>query len=297
VTRADFIGHIDSFMRAMDQPSIDGFNTYFVARTASEAGLKVALSGLGGDELFGGYPSFHGVPRLLRALTTARALAGSGAAPAIRMVARSDRWRKVADATSRPVGAPSALLVYRGLFTRAEAARMLPGAAQFDGVDYITRTAGPVGSSLPKWIGRAELMTYTASQLLRDTDAMSMAHSVEVRVPLLDTRLVERVNGLPAAQRFHGAGNKPLLRQLMKSSLPAMVLERSERQGFTFPLQEWLAADDAQSLWQWDAPIMERFDKTELSNLQKRFRAGRTHWSRVWALMSLNEWSRRVAHA
>ncbi len=297
ITRADFLGSIHGFIGAMDQPSIDGFNTYFVARTAHEIGLKVALSGLGGDELFGGYPSFHGVPRLLRALTTTRAIAGGGAAPAIRLVARSDRWKKVAEATTRRASPASAFLVYRGLFTELEATRMLGGAGEFDTVSYVNQSAGPVGKSMPEWVARAELSTYTASQLLRDSDAMSMAHSLELRVPLLDTRLVERVNALPSTQRFGGAGNKPLLRQLMKDALPPIVLERRERQGFTFPLQDWLRAGDAKALWHWDAPIMERFDKRELDDLQKRFHAGQTHWSRVWALMSLNEWSRRAAHA
>ncbi|HEY0810392.1 MAG TPA: asparagine synthase-related protein, partial [Longimicrobiales bacterium] len=89
----------------------------------------------------------------------------------------------------------------------------------------------------------------------------------------------------------------PLLRELMKDDLPSVVLERRERQGFTFPLQEWLAADDMSALWQWDAPVMRHFSRSELKGLQQRFRGGQTHWSRVWALMALNEWSRRAQHA
>jgi asparagine synthase (glutamine-hydrolysing) len=297
VTRADFMGELPAFIGALDQPSIDGFNTYFVARTAHELGLKVALSGLGGDELFGGYPSFRGVPRLLRALKTTRALAGAGAAQAISMVTRSDRWRKVAEAARRPATAASAYLVYRGLFTRAESAQLLRASDPFDAITHVRERAGDVDDSLAEWVGRAELGTYTAAQLLRDNDVMSMAHSLELRVPLLDTGLVETVNALPAAQRFRGQGTKPLLRELMKDELPPVVLERKERQGFTFPLQEWLAADDARHLWQWDSPVMRHFSRSELSRLQQRFRNGQTHWSRVWALMALNEWSRRAAHA
>lgn len=297
VTRGSFMSNLDGFVGALDQPSIDGFNTYFVAQTAREIGLKVALSGLGGDELFGGYPTFRGVPRLVRAIRTTRALTGGGAAQAISAVTRSDRWRKVAEAARRPATPASAFLVYRGLFTRTEASQMLRAPDPFDTSRYIAESAGSPGSSLAEWVGRAELATYTSSQLLRDSDVMSMAHSLELRVPLLDSRLVETVDALPPAERFRGPGNKGLLRELMQDELPALVLERTGRQGFTFPMQEWLAADDARKLWTWDAPIMRHFNRGELNALQQRFRAGRTHWSRVWSLMALNQWSQRAAHA
>lgn len=174
---------------------------------------------------------------------------------------------------------------------------MLRAADPFDAPAYVNERAGPVDGTLTEWVSRAELGTYTASQLLRDSDAMSMAHSLELRVPLLDSRLIETISALPASQRFRGTGNKPLLREMMKDELPASVLDRKERQGFTFPLQEWLAAEDAKALWQWDAPIMRYFRRSELASLQQRYRAGQTHWSRVWGLMALNEWSRRSAHA
>src|SRR5688572_13341482 len=155
VTRNDFLSGVGGFISALDQPSIDGFNTYFVSQTANEIGLKVALSGLGGDELFGGYPSFRGVPRLVRALKTTRVLAGSGAATAIRAVTRSDRWRKVAEAARRPANPASAFLVYRGLFTRSEASEMLRAADPFDTTAYINDRAGAQPVGLAEWVGRA----------------------------------------------------------------------------------------------------------------------------------------------
>ena len=94
------------------------------------------------------------------------------------------------------------------------------------------------------WISRAELRTYTHHQLLRDTDVMSMAHSLEVRVPLLDVRLVEYVLRLPAALKTHppggGAGPKPLLTAALGERLPAVIRQRREKQGFTFPFDVWL---------------------------------------------------------
>jgi asparagine synthase (glutamine-hydrolysing) len=296
VTEDDFLAGIDGFMTAMDQPSIDGFNTYFVAETASRIGWKVALSGLGGDELFGGYPSFRGVPRLMRALGSARVLAGGGVGHAIGAVTRSDRWRKVAEATRQPVSAASAFLVFRGLFTRSEAAALLKSSQQFDAVDHVAGRAGAVGGSVQEWVARAELGTYTTSQLLRDSDVMSMAHSLELRVPLLDTRLLETVNALPSAVRFPRGRPKALLREIMKDRLPRVVLERRARQGFSFPMQQWLTQDRAQDLWTFNAPIMRHFEAAALAEVQQRFRAGYTHWSRAWALIALNEWSRRSAH-
>lgn len=297
VTAEDFLAGLDGFMTAMDQPSIDGFNTYFVAETASQIGWKVALSGLGGDELFGGYPSFRGVPRLLRALSSARVLAGGGAGHAIRAVTRSDRWRKVAEATRQPVSAASAFLVFRGLFTRTETAALLKSSQQFDAVDHVAGRAGAVGGSVQEWVARAELGTYTTSQLLRDSDVMSMAHSLELRVPLLDTRLLETVNALPSAVRFARGRPKAALRAIMKERLPRVVLERPARQGFSFPMQQWLAQERAQQLWTFDAPIMRHFEAAALAEVQQRFRGGHSHWSRAWSLIALNEWSRRSAHA
>jgi hypothetical protein len=82
----------------------------------------------------------------------------------------------------------------------------------------------------------------------------------------------------------------------MAKRLPAVVLLRKERQGFTFPLQQWLGENHT-DLWTWDAPIFQHFDRRVLSDVQRRFRGGRAHWSRAWALIALNEWSRRSGHA
>ena len=294
VTRGEFLAMLPDFFRRLDQPSIDGFNTYLVSQTARQAGLSVALSGLGGDELFGGYPSFNGVPRLVRALRVAR-MSGNLPARALAHVTRSDRWRKVAAAAERPVTRASAFLIYRGLFTRPEAERLLPHAEHFDAERYVEERAGESGGSVKQWVGRAEFGTYTASQLLRDSDVMSMAHSLELRVPLLDQQLVETVNALPPEQRFPAGGNKALLRDMMADRLPAVVLERKDRQGFSFPMQEWLRGEMQENDWQ--AKVLEPFDKHVIADVQRRFEAGYTHWSRYWSLITLSEWSRKAADA
>ena len=140
------------------------------------------------------------------------------------------------------------------------------------------------------WISRAELRTYTHHQLLRDTDAMSMAHSLEVREPLLDVPLVEAALRLPdAAKRNHAAGPKPLLAQAMNGRLPALVAERRDKQGFTFPFARWLGGP-------LQAQVEARLAALDGSGLfrpgaaqavYQGYRQGRVHWSRPWALVAL----------
>lgn len=294
----DIVNGIDKLIRAIDQPSIDGFNTYFIAQAAAGVGLKVVLSGLGGDELFGGYPTFAGVPRVLAGVRAVRGVGmGRLAARAVTAVTRHDRWNKITAALARPASPESAYLTYRGLFTPDEAAALLGTShAKFDALGYVRgRAAG--GGDVRDWVSRAELRTYTASQLLRDADVMSMAHSLEVRVPLLDTRLVETVLAVPAADRFRGSGSKPMLRAAMAGLLPAEVLARRGKQGFTFPMKEWLASERAAPLWDWQGGVLDSFDRKMLTSVRAGFRAGRTHWSRAWSLIVLNEWHRRAAHA
>ncbi|MEK9164401.1 MAG: asparagine synthase (glutamine-hydrolyzing), partial [Chloroflexota bacterium] len=203
ITAQNMADELERIFWAMDQPTIDGVNTYFVSQTAREAGLTVALSGLGGDELFGGYANtFQGVPQMLKVLSAVRAVPGAAALAeaAIGLLPDRQRWAKVKDALSRPAYPASAYLARRGLFSPAEVESIVTSEvwhaakSAFDPIRHIaeraeTRSANGSGNQLFSWVSRAELRTYTHHQLLRDTDAMSMAHSLEVRVPLLDQRL------------------------------------------------------------------------------------------------------------
>lgn len=298
LTGPEVLGALDAVLAALDQPSVDGLNSYFVAQTARQAGLTVALSGLGGDELFGGYPNtFAGVPRTAHAVGLARRLPGAPAlaGAAVAALPLAQRWAKVAAAVGRPPGLASAYLAQRGLFAPAE----LPGllrpelwaAAQgFDPVGHIAERAGAPGDDPFAWVSRAELRTYTHHQLLRDADVMSMAHSLEVRVPLLDHRLVEAILALPAAAKRAGAGPKPLLARAVADLLPPLVRERRDKRGFTLPLERWLRG-----------PLGPRLDALAasptllrpgaLAAARRRFAAGRLHWSRLWALAALEGWA------
>ncbi len=302
ISAQDVLAELDAMLASLDQPSVDGVNTYFVAQTARQAGLTVALSGLGGDELFGGYPNtFVQAFQVQRAVRLAQAVPGGrrAAQVAIGLLPNRQQWTRVVDALNLPASLPSAYLTRRGLFAPSEARRLVTpevwntAAQGFDPVAHVLAAAGsaaPGSQARMAWISRAELRTYTHHQLLRDTDAMSMAHSLEVREPLLDVPLVEAVLRLPdSAKQNHTAGPKPLLAQVMGDRLPAVVRQRRDKQGFTFPFARWLngplqaqvearlAALDGSGLFQ---PGAGRA-------VYQGYRQGRVHWSRPWALVAL----------
>jgi len=298
VTAAEVGDELDRVLGAMDQPSVDGVNTYFVAQTARQAGLTVALSGLGGDELFGGYDAtFRGVPPLRRTLGLLSLVPGGrrAAATALELSPRRRAWARAGDALGRAPSAASAYLARRGVFGEDEIARLLPAGPRterFDAVAHVEAIAGSEESFMGRqfsWVSRAELGVYTHHQLLRDTDVMSMAHSLEVRVPLLDVRLVELVLGLPDAAKAGCGRPKGLLLAALGNDLPDSITAPRPKQGFLFPFDRWLrgplrgAAEDLLGA----AGRSGFVDPGEVWRVWKLFLAGRVHWSRPWTLAAL----------
>lgn len=303
ITAQDVSDHLDTIFQVMDQPTLDGVNTFFVSQTARQAGLTVALSGLGGDELFGGYPNTFGqVPRVAHALRVAQQLPGGVpiAQAALSALPRSQPWARLRDALARPASLASAYLTRRGLFAPSEVRALVPpdlwaeAVARLDPVQHVAERAD--GSPHPfEWVSRAELTTYTHHQLLRDTDVMSMAHSLEVRVPFLDHRLVEAVLRLPTATKLNGGTPKPLLLKAVADLLPESVRARRSKQGFTFPFERWLRGplrerSEAALRGSADAPWLRQAD---VAAVWEGYQAGRIHWSRAWALVALASWLER----
>jgi len=302
ITAADVEREFDRILYAMDQPSIDGVNTYFVSQTAREAGLTVALSGLGGDELFGGYPNtFHDVPRIYQALQLVHGLPFGPAIAqrAIKVVSNRPGWKRMEDALRQPPSLASAYLTRRGLFSTAEAQALVhpdlwqAACAQFDAVQHVAMKAdGHLNAQNERfgWVSRAELRTYTHHQLLRDTDVMSMIHSLEVRVPFFDTRLIEAALRLPAqVKAFDRDVPKPLLNKILQGKVPASITARRDKQGFTFPFAVWLRGalrSRVEQLLQ-ETAAAGLMRQEAVASIAQDFQAGRVHWSRLWGLAAL----------
>jgi asparagine synthase (glutamine-hydrolysing) len=247
VTEAEFRADLPLILSAMDQPSIDGINTWFVSKTAREIGLKVAVSGLGGDELFGGYPSFRDIPRLVAAMAIPSAMPGAGRA-----------WRHLAEGWSTLAGKGStkfaslvelggsyagAYLLRRGVFMPHELPRLLGPDLAREGLEALHPLAdaealiaeGPSGAFAR--VAALEASLYMRNQLLRDSDWASMAHSLELRVPLVDAHLLAKVAPFMVAQE--GRVGKTLLAAAPATPLPDAVVRR-RKTGFSTPIANWL---------------------------------------------------------
>jgi asparagine synthase (glutamine-hydrolysing) len=233
------------WLAAADQPSMDGLNTFVISRAVRREGIKVALSGLGADELFGGYTSFRDVPRLHAAARAVRWLPPgvrgglAAAASALRPCTVRD---KAADMFRGPGGAASLTLQRRRVLSdRLLHALGLHAPALGLDADWLPPDGTPPTDPDAGWtISATESHCYQGNMLLRDADANGMAHGLEIRVPFLDQRLVGFVNRLPGAVRFpRGKPAKWLLREAAADLLHPDLLTRPKT-GFTLPLQRWM---------------------------------------------------------
>ena len=255
IAGADIRAAFDDVLAATDQPTVDGFNTYFISRAARSAGLTVALSGVGGDELFGGYRTFTDVPRALRLRRVASAMGGralgrlsaslEGVAGVRAFASRGRGLRKLSRLLEQPPDLTASYLLRRELFTARErrALHALP-----DRVDAQTglaladlrtlRAEGNDGDALDR-ISALEFTVYLRNMLLRDADVFSMVNGIEIRVPLLEHYVVELAASAPGSWRRPDPRPKPLLVDAVGPRLPARAW-RAKKRGFTLPWAGWL---------------------------------------------------------
>jgi asparagine synthase (glutamine-hydrolysing) len=302
VSQRDVLDAIPYALRAMDQPTIDGLNTFLIARQTRAAGVKVALSGLGGDELFAGYSTFRDVPRMERFEQFWGRFPSILRQPLVRMFsslsADTDQNRKL---TTLGGGRHRALHPYflaRALFTPEQRDSLL--ASNDEGA--LARANAPLEESLRRAgpldpinrVSYLESRCYMLNTLLRDSDVMSMAHGLELRVPLVDHRLADKLLALPGAWKMDGDVPKPLLVGALKGKLPNEIVHR-KKQGFTLPFERWLrenlrAEMEAALPKIGRGPLGSLLNYDAVGQVWDDFMNQRTSWSRIWSLYVLEEW-------
>ena len=299
----EMLVRVEAAVAALDQPSMNGINTYFVSWAVRQAGLKVALSGLGGDEVFGGYRTFRSAPWLERLCRLSGPLPGvlrAALAPLLRRAADSpDAQRKLLAAWQNPAVLPHPFYFTRLLFAPEQVRALLRDAGASDKAwrrwlgHAVAESAGWDAFSRTSWL---EMRSYLVNTLLRDTDAMSMAHSLEVRVPLLDHVLVETVGRLPVAVKRRPGHPKALLVEALGALLPAEVVRQPKRT-FTLPWEHWLRGplqeNVAAQLRQLTPALKAALNERAVWGVWEDFLARRTGWSRPWSLFVLNAWVQR----
>lgn len=254
VTRSEFEADLPRLLAAMDQPSIDGINTWFVSKAAKELGLKVAVSGLGGDELLGGYPSFRDIPRWVRRFAFASLVPGLGRASRAmigRVAETLGASPKVAGLVELGGSYAGAYLLKRGLFLPWELSDLLDhevvraGLRRLAPLRMVRQAIGPAPKNAFARVATLEASLYMRNQLLRDTDWASMAHALEIRVPLVDHVLLRQV--APFAGTLPEGAAKRMLAAAPAGGLPAAIVDRPKT-GFTTPIERWMQGHMAASV-------------------------------------------------
>ena len=273
VTENDFKDCLPDIMQAMDQPSSDGINSYFVCKYAKEYGLKAAISGLGADELFGGYDSFNrtGYLNAVRRLPSF-IFQVAGVFP-------DDRRKKIKFLGLK--GGMGEYLFNRGFFAPSEVAKLLDCPEEeadqvlqevHQGLPVFTEKLLPV-----ERVSYLETNLYMQNQLLKDTDYMSMWHGIEVRVPFLDRELMELVYSIHPDIRYDSAQKKHLLIEAFREELPVEIWNRT-KQGFSFPFEQWMKQVKPEGLSKHAAMLLKGLHK------------GTIHWSRYWSYVLSQQW-------
>ncbi len=300
VSQQDALNALPGALSAMDQPTIDGVNTYLVSEKTRKAGVKVALTGLGADEMFAGYSNFRRVPKMERLVKQLERVPDAVRRPVVAAAnsfGGSDRIRKLTQLASANREAIHPYFLARALFSNDERRSLFTSAsAKAAGKSLARLQEDSVADCEPfdsvNRVSYLETMFYMRNTLLRDSDFMSMAHGLELRVPFLDRALVEACFRVPGSDKLRGKLPKSFLLANLGIELPSEIVNRPKR-GFVLPFEQWLRGEmkpvvgNALLQGDWDALGISSIAVRHVWN---RFLEEKTSWSRPWSLFTLQRW-------
>jgi asparagine synthase (glutamine-hydrolysing) len=273
LTESEFQQSFPAVLQAMDMPSCDGINTWFISKYARENGLKAVLSGVGGDELFGGYPSFGRIA-IARQLQNTPALL-------LKLIGHntSNKFNRFPYLSMS--GNNGLYLFLRGLFPPALIAKQLNADEKEIWTILSEQAVLPDLSAMEakneaSWL---ELNVYMQNQLLRDADVMSMAHGVEIRVPFLDPEVIQTALSMQPGIKYAGKLPKQILINAFKDKLPENIWNR-KKMGFGFPFARWMGNSTF---------VKDTMQNGNLKSIEsyKKFKQGKMHWSHLLSLLLL----------
>jgi asparagine synthase (glutamine-hydrolysing) len=269
VRQEDFEKHLPTILQNMDLPTTDGINTWFICKYSHEVGLKAVLSGLGADELYGGYPSFNRIKYLkaLRKLPSELFKGINNFTP--------DKFKKIAFlANNHPI---ADYLFLRGFFIPDDISKILDiSISEINEILFNKIPFEPIKKYDEEQAAWFETNLYMQNQLLRDTDVMSMCHALEVRVPFLDEDFQDLASRIHPTIRFNKNQPKKMLIDSFEGLLPTEVWKR-KKMGFSFPLQDWMRNNKELS-------AVSNYKGKHTQNYVKNFNEGKLHWSKIFAL-------------
>jgi len=283
VTRAEFEEDLPRFMNAMDQPTIDGLNTWFASKAVAERGYKVVLSGVGGDELFYGYDLTREIPRLLRfTRRIGQFPGGRGLTRALVDALPVGKFHPKLKGVAEFMGSiEGEYFLKRGLFLPFELPQLMGPEAAGEGLErlggFLPGMSDAEAANAEGAVCSLDSTLYLKNQLLRDSDWASMAHSIELRTPLVDAALLEAVKGLHT--QFSNGRGKRFLANAPSDPLPLSVIKRPKT-GFAVPMTQWLASAVENREWglrplenekqpwtrRWAGVVMDAFLKSSTPN-------------------------------
>jgi asparagine synthase (glutamine-hydrolysing) len=272
VRQQDFETFLPQIVSDMDMPTTDGINTWFISKYAHEDGLKAVLSGVGADELFGGYPSFQRI-KMLRNLRRFEPVTFRAA-----KYFASDRYKKISFlAYNHPT---ADYLLLRGHYTPRDIAKILDtDLSEVESILFNNKQLPHISNYDEADAAWLETNMYMQNQLLRDTDVMGMCHALEVRVPFLDEDFKRTAENITLNVRFDAKQPKKLLIDSFADILPRAIWDRS-KMGFTFPLQQWMREHP-------DMNDETLYEGKRVQSIIKGFKRNTMHWSKVFALYQI----------